>query len=130
MAAATDKTVHDLERQVEDQGQRIADLKVSLAQKEALYLATSDKLRTSENKRIELETSLVNLATGQDDGGHEDEDEAPAKAGHFGFDHTGCLRNLLHFANCGEFLLTFIAYFYIFIYSSAKKSLVINDILL
>ena len=78
-ATVTDRTVLDLERQVEEQGQRISDLKVSLAQKEALYLATSDKLRTSENKRIELETSLVNLATGQDDGSHDD-DEAAAKA--------------------------------------------------
>ena len=61
----TDKVIEDLERQVEEQSQRILDLKESLAQKDALYLATSDKLRTSEEKRIELETSLVNLATGK-----------------------------------------------------------------
>ena len=50
-------------QQVEEQAQRIADLKESLAQKEALYLATCEKLCSSENKRIELETSLVSLAT-------------------------------------------------------------------
>ena len=91
-ATVTDRTVLDLERQVEEQGQRISDLKVSLAQKEALYLATSDKLRTSENKRIELETSLVNLATGQDDGSHDD-DEAAAKA------NSVFNLRLLHFLN-------------------------------
>ena len=59
----TDKVIEDLEKQVEEQSQRILDLKESLAQKEALYLATCEKLCSSENKRIELETSLVSLAT-------------------------------------------------------------------
>ena len=67
----TEDYVRQLEKHLEDREHRIHDLKITLAQKDEIMLATSEKLVAAERKRAELETSLLNLAT---DKGEDDED--------------------------------------------------------
>ena len=67
MEGQSDDYAQVLERQLEERNQRIQDLKHSLNQKDELFLATTEKLALAEHKRIELETSLMNLATDKDE---------------------------------------------------------------